>query len=132
MKPILILIFFFTSVNLTFCQSQMELALEAEEQYRKADQKLNSVYQKILRDYSEDKEFIENLRISEKIWIQFRDAEMLMKYPENSYIREVSVFNLCYLGYLTKLTLQRVNTLQQWVDGHPEGEVCGGSVHVRE
>ena len=84
MKPILILIFFFTSINLTFCQSQMELALEAEEQYKKADEKLNSVYQRILRDYSEDKEFIENLRISEKIWIQFRDAEMLMKYPENS------------------------------------------------
>ena len=115
----------------SFGQSQMEMNLEAESEYKQADNRLNAVYQKILNDYESDQEFIKNLKASERLWIKFRDAEMLMKYPKNGEVRNGSVFPLCYYIYSEKLTEQRIETLNQWIDGHPEGEVCGGSVRLQ-
>ena len=112
-------------------QSQSDLNLSAQRSYLEKDNELNQVYQEILTEYADDVEFIANLRNSERLWIKFRDAEMLMKYPENSFVRGGTVFNLCYFNYKTELTQKRIDTLKQWLEGEPEGEVCGGSVKVR-
>ena len=117
---------------LLMAQSQMEMNIEARQAYLKADKRLNEVYNQILNDYSGDKLFIKNLQTSERYWIKFRDAEMLVKYPENCEVREGSVFPVCHYSYLTKLTKQRINTLNQWIEGEREGEVCSGSVKIKE
>ena len=112
-------------------QSQSDLNLSAQRSYLEKDNELNQVYQEILTEYADNVEFIANLRNSERLWIKFRDAEMLMKYPENSGVRVGTVFTLCYFNYKTELTQKRIDTLKQWLEGEPEGEVCSGSVKIR-
>ena len=64
-------------MTITFCfgQSQGEMNGDAAKNYQKADKELNSVYQKILKEYSEDTLFIKNFKNAQRIWVQFRDAE---------------------------------------------------------
>lgn len=131
MKYQIILIAVFMFPLAVLCQSQTDLNLEAEKKFIEKDEELNTLYQKIIADYSNDKQFIKNLRASERLWVKFRDAEVLMKYPENIDLREGTVFNLCYYTYMTELTQSRINTLNKWIDGEPEGEVCSGSIDIQ-
>jgi uncharacterized protein YecT (DUF1311 family) len=112
-------------------QTQLEMNQKANVEFQKADKELNSVYQKIIKEYSGDTLFIKNLRASQKIWIQFRDAEILVKYPETEPNYYGSIFPVCYSNYKTKLTQERITTLKQWIVGSKEGDVCGGSVKVK-
>lgn len=105
--------------------------LRAEEEYKKADAELNRIYNQIIHEYKFDEEFIMNLRSSERLWIQFRDAELLLKYPENIDLREGSVYPLCQYNYLRELTEQRIKTLKKWLVGEEEGEVCSGSIKLK-
>jgi uncharacterized protein YecT (DUF1311 family) len=123
-----------SGIFLTMCsfgQSQMEMNLEAKKAYERADNELNEVYQAILKKYSSDKDFIANLKKSERLWIEFRDAELLVKYPQNDGSRNGSVFPLCYYNYLTELTQKRTETLRHWLEGEEEGEVCSGTIRIR-
>ncbi len=103
---------------------------EAGDKYNNADSTLNVVYQKILNEYSNDTAFISNLKLSQRLWIQFRDAQLKMKYPVSySY---GSVQPMCVSFYLTDLTDERIKTLQTWLDGIEEGDVCTGSVKLKK
>ena len=64
-----------------FSQSQHEMHVEANGLYKQTDEELNLVYQKILFEYQADSIFIDRLKKAQKIWIEFRDAELEMKYP---------------------------------------------------
>jgi uncharacterized protein YecT (DUF1311 family) len=66
-----------------------------------------------------------------RLWIQFRDAEMKMKYPEREDGYYGSVYPMCWSMYLTQLTTERITTLKQWLDGTEEGDVCAGSVRIK-
>ncbi|MFH0892877.1 MAG: lysozyme inhibitor LprI family protein [Bacteroidota bacterium] len=128
MKRILIIALLFCSTSFLFGQTQLELNDAANQKYLKTDKKLNHIYQEILKEYKEDTAFIKNLRISQRIWIQFRDAEMLMKFPERGPSYYGSIQPMCWSEYLTELTEARIKTLQVWIDGIKEGDVCSGSV----
>jgi len=117
--------------NRSFAQTQLEINQAAGEEFQKTDKELNTVYQKIIKEYSTDTLFIKNLRASQKIWIQFRDAEMKVKYPQTEPGYYGSIFPLCYTRYKTKLTQERITTLKQWTEGAKEGDVCSGSVMVK-
>jgi len=130
MKILTIAILIFIS-NFSFSQSQMEMNISAESKFIRIDKKLNEVYNQILVEYSDNKQFVKNLKISERLWVKFRDAEILMRYPEDDAIREASVFNLCYFEHLTELTESRIKTLQEWISGVREGDVCGGSMKIK-
>ncbi len=108
-------------------QTQAEMTADAGGRYLKADKKLNEVYQQILKEYSSDTGFIRNLKISQRIWIQFRDAEVSVKYPDRPE-GYGSVEPMCRYEYLEELTQDRIKTLQEWIDGIEEGDVCAGSV----
>jgi len=115
-----------------FCQTQAELNEESGKKYLKVDKELNDIYRNILKDYKDDTTFIKNLQISQRIWIQFRDAELKMKYPE----RELGVYGsiqiLCESMYLTDLTQSRINSLKTWIVGVEEGDACSGSIKRKE
>ena len=128
MRLSLLFLFSFTYFFST-AQSQTELQIDAFNSYKKADKELNRVYQAIISEYSEDSVFIENLIISQRIWIQFRDAEFKMKYPDN--VEYGSVQEMCEAMYLEKLTKERIKTLNVWLKGLEEGEVCSGSVKIK-
>jgi uncharacterized protein YecT (DUF1311 family) len=113
-------------------QSQGEMNQDAAKSYQKADKKLNDVYQRILKEYKEDTAFIKNLKAAQKIWIQFRDAEMKAKYPDREDAYYGSVQPMCWYLYKTELTERRTEKLKVWLTGIEEGDVCSGSVKTKD
>jgi len=114
-----------------FGQSQADMNQDASKQYQKADKELNATYQQILKDYSKDPVFIANFKKAQKLWIQFRDAEMKAKYPDRAAGYYGSVQPMCWSIYLTELTIERTNKLKVWTTGIEEGDVCAGSVKTK-
>lgn len=112
-------------------QSQTETNLDNCD-YNKADARLNKVYQRVLAEYHQDKIFIEKLKVAQRAWLAFRDAHLASIYPAaNPRLEYGSVNPMCQCQILVALTDERTKTLQQWVDGTIEGDVCAGSVKIR-
>ncbi len=129
-----IIAFIFINIALTsFSQTQLKINQTATEQYSLADEELNSVYSQILTEYKNDSIFIEKLKISQRLWIKFRDAELDMKFPEaNKRLNYGSIYSMCSADYLTELTKQRTKKLKEWLEPIPEGDGCSGSIKYRE
>ena len=132
MKKLLVLASFLSCISISFGQTQSDLNEAEHKKYLKADKELNSVYQKILKEYKEDTSFIKNLKQSQNIWVQFRDAEMKMRYPNRESGHYGSVLPMCWSIYLKELTDERIKTLQVWLNGVEEGDVCAGSVKIKQ
>jgi len=112
-----------------FCQTQSEMNIESGNSYGKADKELNDIYKKILFEYRSDTVFITNLKVSQRVWIAFRDAELNMKFPEREPGWYGSMHPMCVSGYLEKLTRARIKTLKEWLNSVEDGEGCGGSIN---
>ena len=119
---------FVLTLNTSFGQNQKDTNLT---DYKKAEIEINSVYQKILKEYSSDKEFVKNLKTTQRLWIQFRDAEVKAKYPNRTQGYYGSVYAMCVSSYMTQLTNERIKTLRVWLTGIEEGDVCAGSVKIK-
>ncbi|MFK7905344.1 MAG: lysozyme inhibitor LprI family protein [Chitinophagales bacterium] len=111
-----------------YAQTQSNMTISAQGIYAETDKELNKVYNTILSAYQDDAEFINNLRASQRLWIQFRDAEVKVKYPNRRAGHYGSSHSMCVSAYLAKLTEERTNTLQAWLNGVEEGDLCSGSV----
>ncbi len=121
-------------IGLSFCsyaQSQGEMNQDAAKSFQKADKELNDIYKKILIDYKEDTLFIKNLKISQRLWVQFKKAELDMKYPYYGASFYGNVLPMCELIYEEQLTKDRIKTLKVWLTGIEEGDVCSGSVKTK-
>lgn len=109
--------------------TQFELNRCGGTDYATADAELNRVYRQIREIYKDNPVFLEKMEVAQHAWITFRDAEFDMKYPHADEPRYYgSVFGMCAPQYRTRLTLERVATLKQWLVGKEKGSVCGGSV----
>lgn len=105
---------------------------EAEHKnFLKADKELNQVYQQILNDYKSDTTFIKNLRSSQRVWVQFRDAEMKMMYPDRELYYYGSIHPMCWSIYKTELTNERIKKLRLWLAGQEEGDACSPSIKMK-
>ncbi len=113
-------------------QTQGDLNAKTETEWRAADKQLNSIYQKILAEYADDEVFLANLKEAQRCWITFRDAQLKMKFPDREPGYYGSILPMCEMMYLTELTQDRINALQVWIDGVQEGNMCAGTVRVRE
>lgn len=132
MKKLLILSCLLFTFSHSFSQTQFDLNETEHNKYLKADKELNGIYQRILKDYKQDTAFIKNLKVSQRLWVQFRDAEMKVKYPDRPEGYYGSVQPMCWSIYLTQLTQERINTLREWLKGTEEGDACSGSVMLKE
>jgi uncharacterized protein YecT (DUF1311 family) len=131
MKYILCIITF-VFCQFTFGQSQTEMNQEAYAHYKEKDAELNLVYNKILKEYGNEKDFVINLKKAQNIWIQFRDAEMAMRFPkEDKGLHYGSVYPMCRSYILAEMTEQRTNKLKVWLEGIEEGEVCLGTIKMK-
>lgn len=126
----------FMFIGFTLCsfygnsQTQAEMNEEANKNYKKADKELNNVYNAILREYKADTLFIKNFKKAQRIWVQFRDAQMDAKYPHpNEY---GSIFPTCYYMELQELTNERTKQIRIWLTGIEEGDLCSGSVKIKD
>ncbi len=119
--------------TITFCiaQSQGQMTQDAIKNYKKVDQELNIVYQKILTEYKEDTAFIKNFKAAQRLWVQFRDAEMKAKYPDREEGYYGSVQPMCWYMHLSYLTEERRKAIEIWLTGIEEGDVCSGSVKTK-
>lgn len=130
MIRILIILTILILTNTTFSQTQSDANQESYNDYQQADKKLNEVYQEILKRYSENKLFIEKLKIAQRLWIQLRDAQLDMKFPSER--RDIkyygSVLPMCISEYLGVLTNARIEELEEWLKGCEEGYVCRGTI----
>ena len=132
MKYILCIITF-VFFQFTFGQTQDEMNQEAFAHYKEKDAELNLVYSKILKEYGNEKDFIINLKKAQNIWIQFRDAEMAMRFPkEDKGLHYGSVYPMCRSYILAEMTEQRTNKLKVWLEGIEEGEVCLGTIKMKD
>jgi len=132
MKKILLLKLCVALASLSIGQTQSELNANAKEKYDATDKELNQVYNSILKEYKSDTVFIKNLKKSQKLWIQFRDSEMQVKYPSREPGYYGSVHPMCWSMYKEELTRERIKKLKIWLDGIEEGDVCSGSVKTKD
>lgn len=116
-----------TCLNTAMTQPAMNSC--ARHELDKADAELNRIYRQLQARYNDDAAFVTQLRASQAAWIKFRDAQMKMKFPphpsEPYYYG--SVFPMCSMLYVQRLTEDRTATLKEWLGGSAEGEVCSGS-----
>jgi uncharacterized protein YecT (DUF1311 family) len=119
----------FASVSIA--QTQYELNMEAKKKYEASNKELNEAYNKILREYKTDTSFTKNLKKAQRLWIQFRDAEMKVKFPDREAGSYGSVHPMCWSLYKEELTRERLNVLKTWLDGTEEGDVCSGTVKIK-
>jgi uncharacterized protein YecT (DUF1311 family) len=118
----------FVTIN-SFAQTQLEMNEEAYRSYKKVDDELGIVYKKILTIYAKNIEFINALKASERLWIQFRDAELKMMYPAaDKSMAYGSMFPMCVNYYMEELTAKRVEQLKTWIKPVRDGESCTGSI----
>jgi uncharacterized protein YecT (DUF1311 family) len=117
-----------TISNQTFGQTQLEMNQEEQSKQLKADKELNVVYNKVLKEYKNDPEFIKSFKNAQRIWIQFRDAEMKSRYPDRKQGYYGSIQPMCWSNYLTELTDERTKKLKMWLIGIDEGDACSGSI----
>ena len=112
-----LLLLFFLTISLSgFSQTQSEMSSEAAESYQEADKELNSTYKKVLQKYKSDTVFVDNLKIAQRIWIKFRDAELELKYPHREAGYYGSVLPMCKSLYLKGLTEIRTKTLTEFLN----------------
>jgi len=123
MKQILLFLLFIISFT-CFSQTQSEMNFNANESYEKADKELNSVYQQILTKSKSDTAFIKNLKVSQRIWIKFRDAELKIRFPDREPEYYGSMYPMCVSMYLEKLTKERIATLKEFLDGSIGSDGC--------
>lgn len=109
-------------------QSQLEMNQAAGNEFAAADKKLNSVYQQILRKYAKNPLFLKYLKTAQRLWVQFRDAQLAMKFPDREPGFYGSVLPMCKSNYLAELTVDRTKQLEEWLKPRTEGDVCSGSL----
>lgn len=128
MKSLFIfLLLMMTGSMAAFSQTQAEMNRKAGQDYKEADKKLNDIYQLILKDYAANKPFIQNIKDAQRLWVQFRDAQVKAMYPGSSKSYG-STFPMCKANYLTEITHHRTDALRVWLSGLPQGDVCAGSI----
>ena len=113
-------------------QTQGDLNAMTEADWRAADKQLNSIYQQIIAENADDEVFLASLKEAQRCWVAFRDAQLKMKYPDREPGYYGSVLPSCEMMYLTELTQDRIKALQVWIDGVEEGNICAGTVKIKE
>ena len=110
--------------------SQSDMNDEAYASFMKTDAKLNATYKEVFRLYDDDPLFLKKLRIAQRKWIEFRNAQIQAHFPEGGAYG--SATPMCSFALLEQLTRERTTQLQVWLDGADEGEVCTGTVKLKE
>jgi uncharacterized protein YecT (DUF1311 family) len=90
------------------------------------DNKLNEIYNGILKIYKDDTLFIGKLKIAQKAWIVFRDAHVVSKYgyTQDSLLNSGILFSGCMAEDLTELIKNRIDELNVWFKGNDFKSIC--------
>lgn len=104
--------------------NQLELNACARDDFDKADDELNQTYQSLLKKEADDKLFISKLRLAQKAWLSFRDADLEARFAcaeDNVRVCWGSMYSMSLLSRKAELTRERTKHLQQILkDGRGE------------
>jgi uncharacterized protein YecT (DUF1311 family) len=107
-KALFVTVLFLSFSNKCFSQSQLDINDQAAADYKKADAKLNKVYNQLVKLISSEKE--KSLLVkSEKAWIAFRDAQANFKQEQYD---GGSMQASLYFGEMKDLTEARIKQLE--------------------
>lgn len=98
--------------------SQMQMNHCAYLEYEKADKALNIAYKALRKKTKLNKEYRSNLKVSQRLWIKFRDAELEMIFScedENKRLCYGSMYPLLYNTEKTFLTQKRTKELKMYI-----------------
>ena len=117
MKKIIFALIFSVFAVSVFAQSQMELTERAYAEFASADAELNAVYQEIRAKYAANQKILTGLRDTQRLWIQFRDAQIKVLFPvpigghmEKGY---GSMYPMLLTQFQTYLTRERTLQLRR-------------------
>jgi uncharacterized protein YecT (DUF1311 family) len=111
--------------------TQLELNEREDKVASRAQDELDRLEKKILLKYESDTLFVENFRISQSVWVKFREAEMNMMYPDYP-VWHGSGEPMCEYNYRAWLTNMRIDNLKKWIVGAEQGDMCSGSIMVKD
>jgi len=115
--PILATLLILLPLSSTHAQSQMQMNREAGQALEKADTKLNTIYKKIMASKDVEAEAKKNLRIAQRAWLQFVEAQINTIFPvkkgENPRELYGSMYALDYASTKTELLKNRIQQLEQ-------------------
>ena len=112
-------------------KSQTDINLDEENSLTFLTSKLDSMYSAVIEEYQDQKIFIKNFKKSQVAWKQYMESQLLARFPEDEEYTGGSSFNMCYALYKQQLIKERISSVNDWLIGFPEGEICGGSVKVK-
>ena len=112
-------------------KSQTDINLDEENSLTFLTSKLDSMYSVVIEEYQDQKIFIKNFKKSQVAWKQYMESQLLARFPEDEEYRGGSSFGMCYALYKQQLIKERISSINDWLIGFPEGEICGGSVKVK-
>ena len=112
-------------------KSQTDINLDEENSLTFLTSKLDSLYSAVILEYQDQEIFIKNFKKSQVVWKQYMESQLLARFPEDEEYRGGSSFNMCYALYKQQLIKERISSVNDWLIGFPEGEICGGSVKVK-
>jgi len=114
---ILATLLFLLPIHITHAQSQMQMNQEVGQALEKADAKLNTIYKKIMRSKGVDVETKKNLRIAQRAWLQFVEAQINTHYPvkegENPRDLYGSMYPLEVAGMKMEMIKIRIKQLEE-------------------
>ena len=113
-------------------ETQTELNSQEIDKSTYTREVLDSVYNAVILEYKDQLTFISNFKMSQKLWERYMEAQILARFPEDDETRDGSCFSMCYSLYQQELLKERINTINDWLTGFPQGQICGGSVKVKE
>jgi len=96
--------------------TQIELNACARDAFEKADKELNRTYQALIKKEAENQLFVSKLKLAQKAWIVFRDADLEARFAcaENDIgLCWGSQYPTLYYDRKAKLTRERTKHLQQ-------------------
>jgi len=77
-------------------RSQGALNMAAGREFKRADDTLNDIYNKVLLKHQNDQNFIDKFTDAELAWIAFRDAEIDAIFPSKDKLNYGSIFPMSY------------------------------------
>lgn len=99
--------------------NQMELNQCAADDYAAADKKLNDTWKALMKKLTDDKPAADKLRVAQRAWIAFRDAEVAARFAcaeEDMRVCWGSMYPMLYNAALQELAEERTQRLQQYLD----------------
>jgi uncharacterized protein YecT (DUF1311 family) len=99
--------------------------LPPREAFEAADAELNRVYAAVREMHRNNPAFLDALQTAERAWIRFRDAHVRSIYLDSG---EETADRSCVKRELTRLTWDRIDQLNRWIEGTDPGDACAGSL----